>query len=511
MTTYLFCIGGTGARVLRSLTMLLASGAKIGKGDSIVPIIIDYDITNGDLSRTQTLLDRYSWLHDIAVYGKDEAGFFSAPLQLRDFSFVDIKNEVGRETFKKYLDFPTLQNVSPSTAALMTALYDDSPIDDPRTELNLELSKGFKGNPNIGSVVFNEYFSNPKYGYSSFRGNFKEGDRVFIVGSIFGGTGSSGLPSLVKKFRQSGNTTNVGNNPHLKDAPIGTCVVLPYFDVAQKDTSAINSLTFMSKAKAALTYYDGEINKKLNEIYYIGCLKSKVAYPNFEGGPEQRNDAHIVELLSAMSVLEFVNRETKEMVNLDSEGDLVANKYEYQTSTGIVKKDDVAQLPDPAYFNALAIPADTDAGVYGKYGKYMNMFAYFAKYCMDYTFAGKDEGSILGQNYYKGKSGLGRFINVETDFGDNLFKFCELFKDWTYELGTNSLLAFKPYDFSHDMSLLLNIQDETTKVKKYPDDYRTPLNKEYDDLGGADYENKCGQFLRMGYKASEVAVHKLVR
>lgn len=46
---YVFAIGGTGSRVLRSLTMMLASGVKLGV-DKIVPIIIDPDNSNADLT-----------------------------------------------------------------------------------------------------------------------------------------------------------------------------------------------------------------------------------------------------------------------------------------------------------------------------------------------------------------------------------------------------------------------------------------------------------------------------
>lgn len=48
---FLFGIGGTGARVLRSLTMMLATGVKLGV-DEIIPIIIDPDAANADLTRT---------------------------------------------------------------------------------------------------------------------------------------------------------------------------------------------------------------------------------------------------------------------------------------------------------------------------------------------------------------------------------------------------------------------------------------------------------------------------
>lgn len=46
---FLFAIGGTGARVVRSLTMMLASGVDgLDSSTEIVPIIIDYDLSNGD-------------------------------------------------------------------------------------------------------------------------------------------------------------------------------------------------------------------------------------------------------------------------------------------------------------------------------------------------------------------------------------------------------------------------------------------------------------------------------
>ena len=43
---YVFGIGGTGSRVIKSLTMLLASGVRM-KSDAIVPIIIDPDVAAG--------------------------------------------------------------------------------------------------------------------------------------------------------------------------------------------------------------------------------------------------------------------------------------------------------------------------------------------------------------------------------------------------------------------------------------------------------------------------------
>ena len=219
---------------------------------------------------------------------------------------------------------------------------------------------GFKGNPNIGSVVFNDYFRQEKYGFNKFESSFptnNDGSRMFIVGSIFGGTGSSGLPQLVKKFTTS-------NNNSLRSAPIGTCVVLPYFKVSPDPNSAINSETFNSKAKAALTYYNEEINDKIKEIYYIGCDTLNSPYNNIQGGKDQKNDAHLVELLSAMSIVEFAKR------NLSN--DSPQKCYEYTTTTGISEKENKAVLKEVSYLDLLGASTKNDSSDDNIYTQYVH-------------------------------------------------------------------------------------------------------------------------------------------
>ena len=72
---FVFAIGGTGSRVLKSLTMLLASGIKPDpqKEWEIVPIIIDPHKSNEDLKRTERLLGNYQ---SIANEGGLSNGFF---------------------------------------------------------------------------------------------------------------------------------------------------------------------------------------------------------------------------------------------------------------------------------------------------------------------------------------------------------------------------------------------------------------------------------------------------
>ena len=84
MKLFLFAIGGTGARVLRSLTMLLASGAKTPADLTIVPILLDMDMQNGDTARALDGVELYRTIRNSAYpNGKapDTRAFFAAPMQ----------------------------------------------------------------------------------------------------------------------------------------------------------------------------------------------------------------------------------------------------------------------------------------------------------------------------------------------------------------------------------------------------------------------------------------------
>ena len=101
---------------------------------------------------------------------------------------------------------------------------------------------------------------------------------------------------------------NGENYNHLKNASIGAITVQPYFKIKQSDNSEIDSHGFISKTKAALHYYakniTGDDNPAINALYYIGDLRSNM-YENHEGGIDQKNDAHFVELASVLAILDF--------------------------------------------------------------------------------------------------------------------------------------------------------------------------------------------------------------
>lgn len=323
MRLFLFAIGGTGARVVRSLTMMLASGINwLDNSVEIIPIIIDYDLSNGDKQRALDALRGYNKIHSQLYKSGEQNGaqyadhFFMTRLSsLREVTGDKLPRDYelffgtagSNMRFSDYLGVGTLRTNTPAkpTLDLLTALYDESDANDIDTELELDLTVGFKGHPNVGSVVFHELRSTDEM--KSFFGTYDvaKGDRVFIVSSIFGGTGSSGFPEIVKSIRNH-------NNPNVRNAIIGASVVLPYFGLSQPEpgtgVGAIDPGSFQSKTVAALNYYEtSKLNSDVDAIYYIGD-ENIDNYDYHEGSSSQINKAHVAELVAATSIVDFIKR-----------------------------------------------------------------------------------------------------------------------------------------------------------------------------------------------------------
>ena len=183
---YIFGIGGTGARVLRSLTMMLASGVQLGQ-DEIVPIFIDPDESNADLSRTVDLMNLYSRIRqDLTFASSNNNKFFRISINQELPGFRLQIKDTDDKSFQKFMDVSTM---SRENQAMVKLLFSEK-------NLKSKMDVGFKGNPNIGSVVLNQIVNSDDF--DTFANGFSAGDKIFIISSIFGGTGASGFPLLLK-------------------------------------------------------------------------------------------------------------------------------------------------------------------------------------------------------------------------------------------------------------------------------------------------------------------------
>lgn len=302
---YVFGIGGTGSRVIKSLVMLLASGCSLKNGfNTLVPIIIDPDTGNGDLNRTKDILKLYQ---EIRGQVNDPDDFFKQEIKtinqlsnntekIKSDHFQFNLNKTDQSKFREYIGFNSLSedyNNSKDDKSFTKLFYSNRNLDS-------DLNVGFKGNPNMGSVVLNQFTHSDDF--NEFARSFSDGDAIFIINSIFGGTGAAGFPLLLKNLRGNEDMPNYEN---IKDANIGNITYLPYFGLNRQ--GEVNSDTFEDKAKTAIDYYNRTIinDNKLQAIYLLGDKGDINHFKYGVGGKEQKNEAHFLEIAGALAVFDF--------------------------------------------------------------------------------------------------------------------------------------------------------------------------------------------------------------
>jgi hypothetical protein len=337
---FLFAIGGTGSRVLKALTMLLASGVRLENTDAVIPIVLDPHTTNDDLLRTRDLLREYTNVR-AALTTKPTDGFFGTEIstlsrsigpnaKVADTYVFDLQG-VGKTQFKDYINFGGLD---PANKAFAGLLFSDD-------NLNTTMDIGFVGNPNIGSTVLNQFKNSAVF--QAFAEHFGAGDRVFIVSSIFGGTGAAGFPILLKNIRGA-QMAGLANPAFLRDAAVGALTVGPYFSLSTGGTDTrIDGAAFIAKTKAALGYYEKNVNPAVNVMYAIADRQTR-AYEYDPGDNGQPNDAHFVELASAMAIVDFMATSAPNLTTVNGQpSDPILKEFGIADETLPIRLDRLAE------------------------------------------------------------------------------------------------------------------------------------------------------------------------
>ena len=443
---FVFAIGGTGSRVLKSLTMLLASGIKPNseREFEIVPIIIDPHKSNEDLKRTERLLGNYQTISNEADL---DSGFFSTKITtLTNLvssnrltgSFTFNLLEVGGKKFKEYIDFNQLDDAN---KGLVDILFSGKSVNKRHEEVNLldvEMDIGFVGNPNIGSVVLNQFKDSQEF--KEFASNFNDGDRVFIISSIFGGTGAAGFPTILKNIRDAMNNRNIDGRGFLQDAKIGAVTALPYFNIEKDDISPIQKSDFIAKTKAALYYYKDNVtgNNSINSLYYIMDDYTGKPYKNDPGDNGQRNDAHFVEMASALAIIDFLETPHTALETID--GKALSPIYK---EFGIRNDSDTIKFSDLEDYTERKISLR------------LSQLALFRKYLNEHL-----PTAIEKEAWSTSKPEINKKFSDDTFYRTNVSEFLSSFGDWLKEMSSNRR-GFAPFNL--DTSLDALIADRTVK------------------------------------------------
>lgn len=484
---YIFGIGGTGSRVLRAFTMLMASGVKLPNGfDTVVPIIIDPDTANGDMNRTADILTKYQQINEHISAGTSLFGTSIKTLyQLLDENAPNITNHfkfniegASRDSFADFIGYSSL---APDNKALINLLF------TPRN-LESEMSVGFKGNPNIGSIVLNQFTESKEY--KEFAKSFNQGDAIFIISSIFGGTGASGFPLLLKNLRT--HDPNIDNSSLIKNSIIGAISYLPYFKLAlpDGDNSDIDSSLFFMKAKAALNYYDHSLfgNNSLNAFYYLGD-NSNNNYENHDGKAEQKNNAHFLELAGAFSILNFLKH-----IN------------DYSTSEG--KSESVN-------YKEFGIEKDTRNIKFNDLGNQAKaeINKPLSKLMLLTNFLDKSLQKSLDSKDTWHKGAIHKDFFTHGFYQSEFLAFMKYFKEWVSEMKDNDV-AFDPFHDNQNSKTLLNFindypQNNNLFLKKASDKRLVSiLNKNSKSLPAGTPEER---FFTLFDETTETIINKIIK
>ncbi|MEA2175515.1 MAG: hypothetical protein QOD00_3107 [Blastocatellia bacterium] len=323
---YLIAIGGTGSRCMESVIYLAAAGL------FQIPmriLIIDPDQNNGNSVKARTLVTTYHALHLARQPSQaekrnkyfgwtrlQEPTLFQASLNVKsgDASaqhsiFWNNPNSASRR-FGEIIQYQTQKE---ELKNFLDLFYESA-------DLEMVLDVGYRGRTNVGAVALKQDLEGtanlPQGGLREFleRLNIdlqtKEA-RVFVMGSVFGGTGAAGLPTVPQLIENlPADVMATDNRTRIR---YGCAMMTPYFSFPKSGSSASAAVTgpgtdsarHAVATQAALLHY-AHVPPGYQHIYFIGApARPQTNSNNIMGGENQTNDPHYAELIAALAAWQF--------------------------------------------------------------------------------------------------------------------------------------------------------------------------------------------------------------
>ena len=328
---FLIAAGGTGMRCLESFIHLCAMGMFDGK--EIEVLSLDTDQANGNKSRVSNLVNTYNKIKNDG--NPNSNTFFSAKINFHEF-FTDYNSEAGFGNFHQITKTPRVSGKNLDENQMLADLFMENSVQV------FDLSHGYRAQTHLGSYLMYHAFIDTAHKvlkgdntmeHEDALNNFceklrgaTEGARVFIFGSLFGGTGASSLPILPKAIEDFITITGQGKTSLPDNVKFGSTLLTEYFKFntpkenqksEEQDAVIADSRFFTLNSQASLQYYqnDPTIKKRFKKMYHIGWPIDPIQFSDENeklvktGGPTQKNDCHIVELISAAAAFDFFQSE----------------------------------------------------------------------------------------------------------------------------------------------------------------------------------------------------------
>jgi hypothetical protein len=297
-------------------------------------LTLDTDQTNGNKGRVEQLIDLYQKVKsekpDMIDGGSPNANtFFSAKINLYRF-FTDY-NATERKTF---------QNLSQMNSGTTEQKEDNRELSELMLDdgvRNFALDHGYRAQTHLGSMLMYNGIVEAARSVAADKSKAKSQDKelaafatklaqdasnamVFVFGSVFGGTGASSIPVIPVALTEAVRIVSGGSQSlDLKVVKFGATLLTKYFtfkapDKSQKEKEKIiaDASNFALNSQAALQFYqaDPTVKSCYKRLYHIGWPINSIDFTEdnpktITGGAEQKNDCHVVELLSACAAYDF--------------------------------------------------------------------------------------------------------------------------------------------------------------------------------------------------------------
>lgn len=432
MGRYVIAIGGTGNKILESMVYAACADAfytldEDGRRRPIPQLrmlSVDVDAACGNTTRAKRAAEYYEQVRE---------AFSAAPVSHACFH---TRLSVDKWTMNLSRRAASVRQMSQNHAQdrlLARALFS-------ATEADLEYSEGFRGHPNLGVLFFNDLLGGLEEArrlkqpdefdslIAAMESDIMDGEPVqlLLCGSIFGGTGASGIPAISQylhtRFDKCGELFTMG-----------AILMLPYYSVPDADVDptreiAVDSSEFLDKARTALQYYGmegmirdgkGDRDGVFDAVYLLGLPPEHFVRTRMysTGSQSQENDAHLLEWLAARCAARFFQTDFTSPRSIDC--------YYYQWHT-------------PAFCWA---SFDQEAALYhARYGALMKAAAVFLSECYPTLRAFADGARGLSRVGYCAAyfhrlrhAGAGRRAQLKSRL-EALYHFFAFYVNWCFQV-----------------------------------------------------------------------------
>ncbi|MGA1131802.1 MAG: tubulin-like doman-containing protein [Prochlorotrichaceae cyanobacterium] len=307
---YVIGIGGTGSKCLEAIIHLAAAG--IFPLRTLKILFVDADESNGNLERSRQNLGTYASCQQVIRSTTQQTSWLQTEVKSYDL-WSPFGTQADEKRLNSFFGYTSMRQQSPELADLFDVLYTPE-------EQKTDLAVGFRGRPAIGAAVMSQINLDRlnERPWSTLIGEIQQDAtaghsvRIILCGSIFGGTGASGLPTIGKLLSEKVNREGQRNR-----VKIGALFMLPYFQFApqggdvQEDEVFARSENFLINTEAALRYYTKQAEGTFDKVYLLGN-ENRSTFNFSIGKTTQKNDPHFLELYAALAAKDFLTTSDEE-------------------------------------------------------------------------------------------------------------------------------------------------------------------------------------------------------